>query len=223
MNERIRSWIARPGPMFDFPRLIGLYHLLSQVLAFDVAGEIVELGCHEGQSAVLFRETMDFHRSRKELHLYDSFQGLPEAHEQDVGAWFRPGELRATHSTLSHHFAHHGLEAPIVHPGWFCNTLPAELPDCICFAHVDCDFYASILLSLVSVYDRLANNAIVVIDDYDWEGLPGVKRVVDDFLRDKPEKMCTLRSQTAFRCAARILQTFVRTAGEATGATMGMP
>jgi len=179
--------------MVDFPRMIGLYHLLSQVLAFDIEGEVVELGCHEGQSAVLFRETMDFHRSRKDLHLYDSFQGLPEAQEQDEGGWFRLGDLRANQSKLLHHFIEHGLEAPIVHPGWFCNTLPAELPDRICLAHVDCDFYTSILMSLESVYDRLARNAIVVIDDYDWEGLPGVKRAVDNFLRDKTEELCNLR------------------------------
>ncbi len=83
MNARIRKWMARPGPMMDVCRLMDIYHLVSQTLVFGVDGDVVELGAHEGQCAILLRETMDHHRSRKELHVYDSFRGLPELHDHD--------------------------------------------------------------------------------------------------------------------------------------------
>jgi len=91
-----------------------------------------------------------------------------------------------------------GLAPPAVHGGWFQDTLPQELPRKICFAHIDCDYYTSVTEGLAAVYPRLADNAVVVIDDYDWEGLPGVKIAVNEFLRDKPEIICPLRVSAEF-------------------------
>ena len=189
MNERIRAWIRRAGPMFEPPRLIGLYHLLSQVLAYDVVGEVVELGCHAGQSAVLLREILDHHRSEKLLHVYDSFQGLPPPQIEDAGARFVGGDMRATEDELLQKFVDLDLTPPLVHAGWFSDTLPAELPAQICFAQLDCDFYASVTASLTAVYPRLTRGGIMVIDDYGWEGLPGATRAVDDFVATTPETL----------------------------------
>lgn len=193
MNERIRNWIVRKGPMLNAARMVDIYHLLSQVLVFDVAGDVVELGCHEGQCAILIREILNYHRSGKRFHVYDSFLGLPELHEKDAGSVFSPGELSASKLRLLGHFDELALEPPIVHQGWFADTLPDELPELICFAHIDADLYASILAALRAIYPRLARNAVVVIDDYDWEGLPGVNRAVDEFREEVSEPLCRMR------------------------------
>ena len=42
--------------------------------------------------------------------------------------------------------------------------------------------------SFAKVYGKLSKGARVVIDDYAWERLPGVKQACADFLRDKPER-----------------------------------
>lgn len=179
--------------MMNTARMVNIYHLLAQVLVFDVPGEVVELGCHKGQSAILIREIMNHHRSEKEFHVYDSFLGLPQRHENDAGAVFAPGALQVSRLELLNSFAQTNLEPPVVHEGWFEDTLPNELPKRICFSHIDSDFYMSILHALESVYPRLSRAAIVIIDDYDWEGLPGANRAVDDFLRTKPERICPMR------------------------------
>jgi len=198
MNERIREWIVRPGTMMNACRMMDIYHLLSQVLVFDVVGDVVELGAHEGQSAILMREILNDQFSRKKLHVYDSFCGLPEIHEKDGEAYLVPGDLKTTEDALLNNFSERGLEPPVIHSGWFRDTLPEELPERICFAHVDSDFYSSVIEGLEAVYPRLAGNAIVVVDDYDWEGLPGVKIAVDEFLRGKPEKICPMRIKPDF-------------------------
>lgn len=192
MNERIRNWIAHPGTMLNPCRMVNIYHLLSQVLVFDVEGEVVELGAHEGQSAILIQEILNYHRKTKEFHVYDSFCGLPELHENDAGGYFLTGELKTSKTVLLNNFAVRGLQPPVTHGGWFRDTLPDELPGRICFAHIDSDLYTSVIESLEAVYPRLTGNAIVVIDDYDWEGLPGVKIAVNDFLQDKLEKIYSL-------------------------------
>lgn len=179
--------------MMNACRMMDIYHLLSQILVFDVKGAVVELGTHEGQSAILIQEIINYHRKTKEFHVYDSFSGLPELHGNDAGGYLLPGELKTSKTVLFNNFTDRGLQPPFTHSGWFCDTLPDELPGRICFAHIDSDLYTSVMECLEAVYPRLSSNAIVVIDDYGWEGLPGVKIAVKDFLQDKPESLCPMR------------------------------
>ena len=98
--------------------------------------------------------------------------------------------------SLLANFKRYDLPPPEIHAGWFNKTLPDQLPDRICFAHLDGDFYESILVSLEHVYPQLSPGAICLIDDYSdpnvhdgWDRLPGVKRACDEFLANRPEKV----------------------------------
>src|SRR5205823_1750336 len=95
------------------------YHLLSHLFVFGVPGEVVELGAHSGHSAVLFQKVIDDYDPSRRLHVYDAFVN-PPAEE------------------LLKNFAALGLRPPQVHAGWFDQTIPRELPEAICFAHLDC-------------------------------------------------------------------------------------
>ena len=180
---------------------INMYHLLSQVIAYDVEGDVVELGCNEGQSAVLMQKVIEGHRCTKELHLYDSFEGLPTVSDAD-GSSYGEGDLATTEEVVRENFATHTLRQPSIHRGWFSDTLPTQLPEKIAFAHLDGDLYQSILVSLQHTYPRLSKGAICLIDDYcdpdvypsGWNYLPGVKKACDEFLSDKPERVSYIYS-----------------------------
>jgi O-methyltransferase len=58
---------------------INMYHLVSQSIAYNVEGDLVEVGRYEGQSAVLIAKVMHGFNSIKKLHVYDSLDGLPAA------------------------------------------------------------------------------------------------------------------------------------------------
>jgi len=187
------------GLMTNTEQRINMYHLLSQVLVYDVPGEVVELGCNEGQSSVLMRKVLDEFAPERHLHVYDSFQGLPEARQKDGTIPFGPQDLKASRDILIDNFKQYGLRFPEIHAGWFHETLPSELPDQICFAYLDGDLYASILISLQYVYPRMMKGGICLIDDYadpaihhGWNLLPGVKRACDEYLADKPERVTLL-------------------------------
>jgi O-methyltransferase len=192
---------ARSGISTTVEQRINIYHMVSQVIAYNVEGDLVEVGCNEGQSSVLFKKVLQSHRSNKRLHVYDSFEGLPSVQTAD-GDTYRKGDLATTEDVLLNNFRLHDLEPPIIHKGWFENTLPNGLPQKICFAHLDGDLYESILVSLKYVYPRLSKGAICLIDDYcdpninpdGWNYLPGVKKACDEFLLDKPEQICFLYS-----------------------------
>jgi O-methyltransferase len=187
---------VKSGIMTNIEQRINMYHLVSQVLAYDVPGDIVELGCNEGQSSVLFQKLIKSFGSNKKLHVYDSFEGLPELGSVD-GTAYRVGELKTSIDQLHDNFKKYDLPPPEIHKGWFNDTLPTGLPEKIAFAHLDGDLYDSILISLKYVYPRLTKGAICLIDDYcdpdinpfGWNELPGVKKACDDFLFDKPESV----------------------------------
>ena len=192
------------GSMMNVEQRMNLYHLVNQVLAFGVPGELIELGCFEGQSAVVIQRVIDEVDPRRHLHVYDSFEGLPEPNDRDgVGRdSFPAGFLATTKERLLENFSRYGLRPPEIHAGWFHETLPDELPQRICFAHLDGDHYDSIRISLEAIYPRLSSKAAVLIDDYcdpevnpgSWNRLPGVKRACDEFFADKPETVTFLYS-----------------------------
>ncbi len=184
------------GMMANLEQANNLRHLLSQVLLMKVPGDVVELGCHQGISALLLRATMNAIPSEKSLWVFDSFEGLPAPGTED-GELGGAGMMATSKQSLLENFQRMELEPPRIVQGWFDDTLPAELPHRVAFAHLDGDLYSSIRVSLREVYPRLARGAVVVIDDYVDERLqpgvinpyPGVKVACDEFFAGKPEKV----------------------------------
>ena len=189
----------RSGRLSNIEKRINLYHLVSQILAYGVEGDLVELGCNTGESSVLITKVLQFHKSDKKFSVYDSFEGLPSLGPKD-GHAYRAGQLKTSQDVLKDNFLTFSLPLPEIHRGWFKDTLPNGLPDKISFAYLDGDLYESILISLQHVYEKLTKGAICLVDDYSdpavnpvgWHKLPGVKKACDEFLSDKPEKMAPL-------------------------------
>jgi O-methyltransferase len=191
----------RTGAQTNVEQRINMFHLLAGVLTYGVPGDVAELGTHSGSSAVLFRKVIDGHDPSRRLHVYDAFRDPP------VGVMLQ-------------NFQNLGLRPPEAHAGWFAQTVPAELPDQVCFAHIDCgpgpsaeEHAATIRLLLESVYPRMPRGAVCLLADYwdpdvyrrhgfhfprtilaDWllNQYPQVKQAADAFLRDKPEKISVL-------------------------------
>lgn len=190
------------GEMTTIEQRMNLYHFVSQVLAYQIPGDLVELGCNEGQSSALIQKVIDLHDPSRRLHVYDSFEGLPPLAPKDGETAFYEGQMKTSREALVQNFKRYNLRLPEIHAGWFADTLPAGLPDAICFAYLDGDLYDSIIVSLQHVYPRLSRGAVCVIDDYAdrsiypeaWDGLPGVKAACDDFFADKPERISFIYS-----------------------------
>lgn len=195
MDNVVILKLAEDNPLSDIDRLVNIYHLLSQVLVFHVPGDIVELGCHQGKTSVFLRMLIDHYDAERELHVYDSFSGLPKQGKYDT--YLMDDNCMASIQQLQETFTRWHVELPIIHKGWFQETLPQLLPERIAFAYLDGDFYDSILVSLRYVYPRLTNNAVVIIDDYcdpgrnpnAWDGPPGPKKACDDFFQTNQKKL----------------------------------
>lgn len=186
----LREWLLREhSGTVCADRLRVIADELAVLTARGLPGAVVELGSYRGAMALWVRSVLDSLGDRdREIHVYDSFQGMPVPGVEDSDhltageLWSSPDDVRTTHAAW-------GRPAPVIHPGWFDETLPTELPDEIAFAYLDGDFYASTLTGLTHCVPRLVPTGVLLVDDYAdtvvnpraWDGLPGVKRACDGY------------------------------------------
>lgn len=154
----------------------------------NVPGDVVEMGCYEGDSSLLFAEILRDNdiTHEKKLWIYDSFEGLPEKSEKDfseAGRDFREGELQVSKKYVKQRFLKAGLKVPVIKKAWFNELKDEDLPREICFSFLDGDLYESINDSLRLVTDKMNECGIIIVHDYNNEQLPGVTKAVDEWLK----------------------------------------
>lgn len=116
-------------------------------------GEVVELGVRHGT-------TLRFLASQfpdRQLHGFDSFEGLPEAWgDQPAGLYSTMGAQPTMPANVC------------LHPGWFESTLSALAgsSEALALVHVDCDLYASTHTALTSLAPRIRAGCVLVFDEY---------------------------------------------------------
>ncbi|HDL64802.1 MAG TPA: hypothetical protein ENH12_05370 [Proteobacteria bacterium] len=143
-------------------------------------GDIAEVGVYRGGTGRLLARTCP----KKTIHLFDTFSGMPETdgeidlHKKDD---FSDSSLESVRAFLE--------DCPDIsfHPGIFPASAAALRDRSFCFAHIDVDIYQSARASLEFFYPAMVPGGVMVFDDYEWEGCPGIKQALDEFLADKPE------------------------------------
>ena len=177
------------GPMtYDFMssrnehKLILAY--LQDVLDRGVPGSILELGCHNGNTTVMIQRLLRLNRSSREVVVYDSFRGFPDAtHAADQG-WGAAGELRTSQKKFRATLKKARVLLPRVEQGFFADIPDRAYPDEIAFVFFDGDLYQSTMDALRKIHHKMAPGGVIVFDDYrnPQQGMyPGVRRACDDF------------------------------------------
>ena len=195
--------VAPTTEMASVESRLNVFHLAAGVLEFGVPGDFAEVGCNDGETSVLLQRIIQHYDPKRRLHVYDSFQGAPDGAAQDEGAYAK-GDMATSRERVVAHFERAGLPLPEIHPGWFEDTLPRELPDAIAFALVDGDLYQSTRTALTHVYPRVVPRGVLVFGCYCDPAVyvprskhpgylsPGVRKACDEFFSDKPEAVSVL-------------------------------
>jgi O-methyltransferase len=155
--------------------------------AMMLPGDMVEFGCYIGTTSVYLQPIAL--KYRRTLHVYDSFEGLPEKSVQDespAGIEFKKGELSASKKQFVRNFAKATLPLPVIHKAWFSQLTQKDIPASIAFAFLDGDYYYSISDSLNLTWPHLQTKGFVLVHDYATATLPGVKKCVDEFINNTP-------------------------------------
>ena len=161
----------------------------------QLEGDVCEFGVAQGEiSALIAGEILV---TKKHLHLFDSFEGLPPPTDKDTlkddifslgsieaytGRMANPetlvrGRLNAVRSPDSRVHVHRGFFEDLI-------AAKADFPSRVSFAYVDFDFYAPVKLALEFLAEVTAVGAMVIVDDYDYFST-GVKSAVDEFLSER--------------------------------------
>jgi asparagine synthase (glutamine-hydrolysing) len=180
-----------------------LRRCLAAADAGGVPGDVVEAGVAAGGSAIVLASLA---RPRRRFAGFDVFGMIPPPGEQDPPeaharhAIIREGRAEGLagqlyygyvddlHGKVVAAFARHGnpvdgADVRLVR-GLFGETMPAELPERIAVAHLDCDWYDPVLTALRAVGPRVPPGGSVVLDDYGDYG--GCRRAVTEYLAETP-------------------------------------
>ena len=163
------------------------YALARDIIMRGIAGDLVECGtCNGGSAAAI---ACAFREDDRKIWLYDSFEGMPQTTQIDgeaaaacVGECV--GSIERVREAMQ--IAKVPLDRYIIHKGWFSDTFPLLSPQVISYLHVDCDWYDSVMLTLNTFYDRVADGGVIVLDDFGhWEGC---REAFYDFIADRKLK-----------------------------------
>jgi O-methyltransferase len=187
--DELRDWLLREhGETVDADRLSYVRAELERVIAEGVPGAVVELGCFRGAMTLWMRAVLVHLGDDRPIHVYDSFEGLPDTTEEDEIV-LPAATLAAGQDEVLATFAAWDQPPPHLHPGWFADTLPTGLPDRIAFGYLDGDLYSSTVVSLAECVPRLAPGGALILDDYADPQVnpntvvkfPGVKVACDEY------------------------------------------
>ena len=174
-----------PYTQVNRKRQENLLRLARNVEANKIPGAIVECGVLDGGTAAIMAFATA--GSAREVHLFDSWQGLPKTTEKDgVEAKVWEGECVGSQTRVRS--VMNLLKIPgerlHFHQGWFQDTFPVTSIERIALLHIDADFYDSVRLSLETWFPKISPGGYVQFDDY--EAFIGCTRAVDEFLSDRP-------------------------------------
>jgi O-methyltransferase len=186
------------------------YDIARLAIARSIPGEFVECGVFAGvQSAAMAYaieqdmnaqgfpvvwECVTGKRAFRKVHLFDSFEGIPEPGEFDAqfqASGLKRGTSACTMAQVQGHMAEWGIAPELLayHPGWFHNTIPAAADQMrftgqrIAILRLDADLYESTKICLEYLYPLVSRGGCVVVDDF---ALAGCRKAVDEYLAYPP-------------------------------------
>ncbi len=184
----------------DQQALIDLGSAVRQLEQDAIAGQMLELGCAAGGSAIVITSVK---AKQRPFAIYDVFGMIPPPSERDghdvhqryevissgqsagLGDRRYYGYEESLDQKVIAAFAEAGypIEAHQVSlvKGLYEDSLQIDQP--VALAHIDCDWYDSVMVCLERIVPQLVPGGILVIDDYiSWSGC---RQAVDDFFRDR--------------------------------------
>jgi hypothetical protein len=186
--------------MASLERLATLWQQVRYLDRYDIAGSLVECGVWRGGCAGMMAMAHAHGRgtATREIHLFDSFQGLPQpdrgfdgieaiamAEGRADGLSVPIGACAASAEdsrTLLVDKIGYPADLVKVHAGWFEDTLPAVAASVgpIALLRLDGDWYRSTKICLEYFYGHVPTHGVVIIDDYGH--FSGCRKAVDEFI-----------------------------------------
>ena len=185
--------IARPRTLVSSDRCWILYSLCRQCLSLP--GDVWECGVYKGGTAAMLAQIIFDYHPGKILHLFDTFEGMPET-DSSID-YYKKNDFNDTSADSVAAYVRHE-KATILHPGFIPDTFIRMEESEIAFAHVDVDIMRSVSDCCEFIFPRLAVGGVIVFDDYGFPRCAGARKAVDDYFRDRVAFPVVLPTGQAF-------------------------
>jgi len=156
-----------------------------------VPGHVAEVGVFRGG---VLRELSRVFPART-VFGFDTFTGLPAEHDSPGWEVCKPGMFSEARLGDVRSSLRDCKNVELV-PGLFPDTGEA-IDGSFAFVHLDVDFYLATLRSLEFLVPRMSPGGAIVLDDWEWQHCPGVKRAVDE-LRLPAVEVSTFQAMIKF-------------------------
>jgi hypothetical protein len=185
---------ALPYTMTSVARLQAVVDATRFCVRRQVTGAFAECGVWRGGSVLAMILTLqELGVQDREIHLYDTFEGMTRPTEEDVSeldgsaldAWTKAGEQgqRAWPEVFGDdRFNEDDVRRTLLSTGYPAEhirlvrgpveeTLPTHAPERLALLRLDTDWYESTRHELLHLYPRLVDGGVLIIDDYGhWQG-----------------------------------------------------
>lgn len=171
----------------------------------NIKGDYIECGVWRGGMSAAIAEILP---PSKRIHLFDSFEGLPEAKEidgkealswqQDVNSPHYYNNCASEEQFVIESMALAKCTNYKTYRGWFDQTLSEYSGNQIGILRLDGDWYESIMVCLQHLYPKVVNGGVIVLDDYyTWDGCA---KAVHDYLSHSksPSRIYQFSNQIAY-------------------------
>ena len=171
----------------------------------NIEGCVVECGVWRGG---MIAGIYDYVRKKRKCILFDSFEGLPIVKENDGKAakiWQETNDgVGLDNCKAEIFYAEKAMELANsknhqIVKGWFDKSIPStEITEPIAVLRLDGDWYDSTMVCLENLYPMVAENGIIIIDDYyAWDGC---SRAVHDYLskNNLPLRICQTKNDVCY-------------------------
>lgn len=218
-HERELCEAVGPFTMTSPERIVSLEKAVRYVVENELPGSIVECGVWRGGSMMVVARTLLALGVRRELWLYDTFEGMPQPSDVDV-SWRGTSAADVLEATerergfnvwciadeadVRANVSSTGYPLETVHfvRGKVEETIPTRMPERIALLRLDTDWYESTRHELEHLYPRLVPGGVLIIDDYGyWRG---ARKAVDEYLASLPRKPLLQRIDSAGRLAIKV-------------------
>lgn len=216
---------ALPYTMTGVARTNSVVDAVRYVVARDLPGAFAECGVWRGGSVLAMILTLqELGVDDRDLHLYDTFEGMPEPGERDTSPYAPPAsetweQAKADgvrpyadvfaadvfdESTVRATLLETGYPEDRLHfvRGPVEETLPDSAPERLAVLRLDTDWYESTRHEMEHLYPLLVTGGVLIVDDYGfWDGC---RRAIDEYFSSEAEPLLLNRIDYTGRIAVKL-------------------
>jgi hypothetical protein len=184
----------------DITRFYFMRLTIDQLYKEGIVGDVAELGVHKGNTAFLLAQYA--RRIKSTAYLLDTFAGFDQ---RDLVGIDAQTSVDFSDTSLKKVTNFVGIDRVRFIRGFFPATAN-EIPDQARFAivHIDCDLEAPFRAALAYFYPKLLVGGFLIMHDYASLCWDGAEHAVDEFFRDKSERLILIPDKSGTAVVRKI-------------------